>query len=156
MAIFDYAAELLGAKQSVLGSTREFYATTSRVAPSTFGYFQSYFNPGHNGKAKWFEYNMTMAILDNAARTSNHAITCKWQFMNNGASTLWVDFSASTFRFSSGFAGTDRQHTVAGYYNSTCKMPLRIRYTITGTSQYKVSKVPPTERAYMRAVGTAT
>ncbi|MDZ7831624.1 MAG: hypothetical protein U5L07_07715 [Desulfobacterales bacterium] len=114
-------------------------------------FFQSVFNPGHDGSTIFLEYDFSFKVEDNNA-TGEKFDSIKLQYRESGGS--WVDIKAETDWSMSSFSGK-------GMITTAITLPIEVRLIATdtdGTANWQIVNFDggSTYHVYFRAVGTVS
>lgn len=146
---FDYAEEVKGARQLVGDET---YESEEIINSSDDVFFQSFFNPGHDGNADWVEYDFYVQWKHVSGGVSV-SLSYKIQYKSDGGS--WTDFCSGTVG-PIGVGSTTTARDI-GIKVATIAMPMEVRIVGTETNKWKIEALGgATYTCYMRAVGTVT
>jgi len=143
---FDYTAVLRNSYLLSVSSSgvagKQFISNTTLLIGTTVVYYQSFFNPGHQNSADWFDYyaRPKWSVNDSSYR---------FQFRANGT-TIWNTFSTGTS--SNGVNGM----RISGIYDSSAvALPMTVRIAAKTTAGNKMELNNNSSNFFViRAVGS--
>ena len=139
-AIFDYWAPIKSAYQ--IGNETWRYWSDTYTYPTNVVFFQSLFNPGHNGVTSYLEWE----LYDFRFVTTGGMV--KWSLQYREVNGVWTDFKVSA-----GQPGDDTHRD--GIITTPITLPIEIRLLATGTKECYLY-LETTSYFYMRAVGSVS